>query len=200
MSVIEFTQRVQILSEVINTFELRRLNNYLHKAAGMSNRVKSKDTTCWPKFLDILRWFYASAEDAPVKTEMSWVDTFSWFLTVTFDAAISCDTSIVEKQMSTFSAGLGSCCPYNCVYTSVCPYTCVSPPCVHTTVRGWAIVFGSSRTMKLEWGVDITVFERGVSIYNTLSGSLHIRHQCKSVLTGFDDTQQTQTKTLSSEL
>ena len=98
--------------------------------------------------------------------------------------AISCDTSIVEKQMSTFSAGLGSCWPYNCAST----------PCVHTTVLGWAIVFGSSRTMTLEWGVNTTVFGRGVSIqrqcWNLLTGSMirriskqrHFYHHCNEII------------------
>ena len=166
---------------------MRHLSNYAHNASGMSKRVKSKHMLCKPQFLDILRWFYASV-DARTKTEMSWVDTFSWFLTVTFHCChLLWHFHCREADVHIFGwIGLMLVIQL-CFHTSVCPYNCVSIPlCVHTIVPGWAIVSGSSRTMTLE------------SIQLCLSG-VSIQHQCQSVLTGFNDTQQIQTKTLSSK-
>ena len=83
--------------------------------------------------------------------------------------------SIVGKQMSTFSAGLGSRCPFNCHQTTL-PYNCI-----------W---FKSNN----DTGVNTTVFGRGVSIqrqcWNLLTGSMirriskqrHFYHHCNEII------------------
>ena len=104
-------------------------------------------------------------------------DTLSWFLTVTFDC-LSCDTIPLW----------GSRCPHFRLDWALAAHSIVTRQLCHT------IVFGSSRTMTLERGVNTTVFGRGVSIqrqcWNLLTGSMirriskqrHFYHHCNEII------------------
>ena len=109
-----------------------------------------------------------------MKTEMSRVDTSSWFLTVTFDCHLAWHFHCGRADVHIFG-WIGLMLPIQLCIAFLGPYNSVSALCVHTTGLGWANVFGSSRTMTLEWGVYTIVPSRGVyttpvGVYRTLVG------------------------------
>ena len=121
-----------------------------------------------------------------MKTEMSWVDNFSWFLTVTFDCRhLLWHFHCGEADVHIFGwIGL-------MLSIQLCPYLPVS-----SVLLGWAIVFGWSRTMTLAgvrsryncvwapgslYNTSVKVSSLG-SMIRSKSKQRHFRHSCNQTL------------------